>query len=258
MPKFIEVTIGNNWTQIRNGHEHIDVHSTDVIRELFGFPVEHSNILPPVVRCFNPSMSAFLVERTPFVASIWYKNAGTHDHGEFVNYKIPIPWTVYLVILDAENNPIELGAWARPSQMYVEEDELYHLPMPNVYDGGGTCFGTAKLDSGRDKMTIGDGITAAIQGFWSSQFNNDLSWYPYIAEWIGADPSKYDWGDVALAMEAWSQLGIQDVMNAPMRKETTVGTVIQHRLSTNPAKLSPAGAVMKLEMLFQRWLSGGK
>lgn len=246
--KFIHLDIGPKTTLLTTGDHVGEVASNSVVREIFGLPTAASALLPPVVRCFNPSMDCFLVERTPFIASIWYKDVGTHDKGEFVNYHIPIPWTVYLIRLDSANVPTNMWVWGRPSQMYIEEDELYHLPLPNVHEGGLTCIGTVDW-RGSQMQTVGDGITSAIQAFWGSQFNRDLGWVLHCPAYDGT--AAIDGDDI---MRSWEKMSIQDAMSATMYKESTVGQVISEHLTANPAMLPPAGMVNKLNMLYRKWV----
>lgn len=200
-----------------------------VLGSMMGFPSMDTGILPPVIRSFNPTMTSFLVERTPFMAGISYKNCGARGPSRHEVYDIAIPWTTYHISLNNQYRPISVAMWCRNSQMYDESDGLAYLPLPNTYYNGGTClgsaeFGYAPIDS------IGEAISLAINAFWTSSFNADLS------DWCNASHSGFitdskgrgPGGSGINVLTNWTKLSVADVLELPWHKVTTVGEVLDN------------------------------
>lgn len=199
----------------------------ELLGSLYGYPTKDAGLLPPVVRSFDPSMRAFLVERTPFYANISFKNcrAGSNSAPHIV-YSIPVPWTVYLVRLNDLYCPEELYVWARPGQIHSEDDPLFYLPLPNTYENGGTCLGRASFggvgSGGYD--SISHALSLAVNTYWTTSSNTDLDY------WMSDDHSRA-FSQVSgdrippyngpAFLKSWSKMRSDDVMKVKMRRSST-------------------------------------
>lgn len=199
-----------------------------VLASMMGFPSMDAGLLPPVVRSFNPTMTSFLVERTPFIAGISYKNCGARGSSSHTVYEIAVPWTTYHISLGSGYRPTSLAMWCRGSQMYDEDDGLAYLPLPNTYSTGSTCLGSAEFGFA-NISSIGEAISLAINAFWTSSFNADLH------EWLASSYSgfiKDSYGrssnDGVQILKNWSKLSVNEVLDLPWVRVTTVRNVLEN------------------------------
>lgn len=211
---------------------------------LLGFPTLDAGILPPVVRSFDPTMRNFLVERLPFYASVSYKDCGASSQAERpAVYSIPIPWTVYNVTLDENYQPNFVQIWCRPEQLQSEEDELYYLPLPNLYQDGRTCLGAAEFGNVRVE-SIADGISVAVNAFWTSSFNRDLDYFirgDSLRGIIAKTGDRSAQRNPINLFKTWSKMSIKDVLDTKFMPSLTP-TVAQAMLNFNRSSNVPNDA----------------
>lgn len=228
MSKF-KVTLGPKKSYISSSlYGELSCKTDKLISGMTMQPAMDSGILPPVVRSFDPQMRNFLVERTPFFANISYKNVKAGHSGNNVLYQLPIPWTTYLIQLDANNTPTEVRIYCRTSQMYTEEDELCYLPIPNLWADGRTCLGVASFGHIKGGFkNVNQALTIAINAFWTSNFNADLNdWLNLCRPWLNAFGGKVG-VSAGQILKAWSKLSMQELLSVKFETLTYVGDALE-------------------------------
>lgn len=162
------------------------LNTEDVARRYFRTTKKDSGLLPPVVRWISPDFKTYLVERPPMQVSINYKNNTKNakienDKVTVTNYKLYLPWTVYLInFSDSEMSQMgRMYAFARNSSIWSEDDILYHLPCPNVFNDGGICTGGLLEDAigqleNTEEIDTSTILNCLVNTFWASSFNLDV------------------------------------------------------------------------------------
>lgn len=126
-------------------------------------------------------------------------------------------WTVPLpgfVFVGTGNRYTILAAPARPAR---DTEQLYHCPLPNVYEDGHICVGTVPFP-----VCGMDTITQAVTLFFDSEFNHDLA---------GADTLNL----------LKSLNGKRGFPNKSLRPAITLADVINERRTGHPIGYGPVG-----------------
>ena len=88
------------------------------------------------------------------------------------NFFIHIPWTYFLVSRNSGKGVVPADfrvsrAWMSDKQVTSEDDRLRPLCLPNIESNGKVCFGSSS--------PLEQGPNGAINAFWSSSFNVDIT-----------------------------------------------------------------------------------
>lgn len=180
-----QLTIGPDETELTHPNlpgSRLALPTTQLAGKFFGSQNTSTGILPPVVRWISPDFHRVILERPPFMAKIKFKNAEKEDKGEIHQMELPIPWTVWYLKLgkDYEHALRQGYIWARNTPIYTEDDELFALPISNVWSSGEMCVGKivnnelAAERGATQKIDIGLVINRVMSTFWSTTFNLDL------------------------------------------------------------------------------------
>ena len=146
-----------------------------------------------------------IVERPPTLQRILYKNVPASVTEDAISYRLNLPWQFFWFVLDATVmttrnedqviwSPQTWGVFWSKTPFESLETEVTWAHMPNCWQNGTICFGSTNV---RANESIGHFIDAAINTFYTSEFNKDLD-YPWphrnMREWeraAEADPEGW-------------------------------------------------------------------
>ena len=100
--------------------------------------------------------------RRPQKTALWLE--GTDDP-----LRVPLPGLV-MVRKTAGNSTPSYSVWAATQRPASYDARLYHAPLPNVYGGGGVCWGTVKRVG--DAALAGSSLAEDWQQLLGSRFGN--------------------------------------------------------------------------------------
>lgn len=210
---------------IHMGRAGVSVSTEDFFKAWADDIAPDSGLLPPVVRWVSTSRRIWLFERPPTHITISHHNLKPNRITEAsaqASYDLPLPWTAYLVELDAMYYPEHIFVYALGNSISSAGDIIGILPLANFYSTGKLC---PPPREGFDKgpKNVGEGLALAYQMVWSSGFNLDLATGP--AWCIGQRRPKaifsqipgVDGGSIspAMIMSAWSKLSLEEVTRIP-------------------------------------------
>jgi hypothetical protein len=115
---------------------------------------------------------AIVIEQQPTTRTIHL-----NDWNQTRRHRIAIPWIYFVftaVKIPGPRGSFRLEDWrvyCSPERVTRYDQSLYALPVNNVYDNGGICFGTAAAPPGAN---LGEHIDNLVSAFWNSQFNMDV------------------------------------------------------------------------------------
>lgn len=218
------IILGESQSSYKLGTKVTVLDSNLVAKNFFKKTLTDSNILPPVTRWVAPDMKSIAVERQP--ANITIKYVDIHsDYDSYCDeedcdcqedeqereflFNINIPWTVWFFeFADGLNNSFSsVSVFARNSALTSMDDELFTLPVSNIYDDGKICWGNSRPARFKHN-TLSSYIMHSINVFWTDDFNNDLTSCMYdhnIAE-LGT------FIDCESFFAAWSNLSMEEVL----------------------------------------------
>lgn len=122
----------------------------------------------------------YIVEQRPTVIAI----TENYDNRERVSaWKIAVPYVYYAVIF-VGGGFSQLHVFFNKDAVQTENDPLGQCPLPNQYDDGTVCLGSAINEILSEADNIAKLIDSVTQSFWSSTFNHDLPDF-----WVNAQRS---------------------------------------------------------------------
>jgi len=165
------------------------------------------------------SMTArVVVEREPAVRRINYKRGSAQSGATPRSYPIQMPYTEFFFVLKSEEmfsatgshiiwSPKHWGVFWSKEAITSIEDPVIGARLPNCYPNGTICFGSTNVSA---NQSFGHFIDAAVNVFFQSEFNMDLS-YPMAYESMTAwrdepDPEawkSWDMWSEARPMKEW-------------------------------------------------------
>lgn len=137
------------------------------------------SLIPPGLIHIDKNFLVF--ERPPTHKLIRIYNQYLHDISDdtrLYSYYLPIPWQVYIVEFDPNNNRTCLvKMFFSQSSLHSFDQQLFLPPIPNFYVNGLLCrpFFNSMDDIERYSPDISGIIESAYDWVWSSNFNLDLS-----------------------------------------------------------------------------------
>lgn len=165
----------------------------------------------------NMGLSArILVTHDPMMQRINHKNGNAHSSRSPVNYRLAMPYGIFWFNLSGNRVVNAIGEnimwtpqqwgylWSNVPFTTVGQTPVWAARLPNCWSSGAVCFGSTNVQA---NQPLGHFINAAINTFWTSEFNNDLSVsYPYatLKDWEIAsanDPNVWQ------AWDMWSGAG---------------------------------------------------
>jgi len=192
---FPEITLAESVSTYHIGTHIVTSDSIAVSKNFFKKTATDSNILPPVTRWVSSDMKAIAVERQPANITIKYvdicgetteycEECEMHgcgcdyfdnDNNEFI-FNINVPWTVWFFeFSDGINKSFNSASvFARNSALTSMDDELFYLPITNLFPDGKVCWGSSH-PTRSSHSTLSSYIMHSINVFWTDDFNNDLT-----------------------------------------------------------------------------------
>jgi len=139
--------------------------------------------LPPMVRWISESGSVVVLERPPERRQINYvrkkrssasKMTAAQKAARNAKFNILVPWQVFVIGLAENYTPINIFSFTRPASLKTVRDQLFCMPMPNVYGDGKVCTPMLAEMADTECHSISQAVNLAYGMFWSSGFNYDL------------------------------------------------------------------------------------
>jgi hypothetical protein len=174
------------WTKVVIDDEKAEAHlNTQVLAE--AKPEPHllldgigapSGLFPAGLRWISPDWKTVVIERPPQFHTMAYAammRSGAHGHKQ---YRIPVPWQVYIVRFSGDTYPPALSAFVRPAQLEKLDDPLYVYPLPNVGGTGGVCMHVEdswpEFIKQKPAPALADRAFFMINALWMSGFNHNM------------------------------------------------------------------------------------
>lgn len=146
--------------------------SNALTRDFMAGSIKELGLLPPAVRWISADSRAFIVERPPATHTVRHSRL---VGGDATAYTIPVPWTVYG--LKFKNDSMEglevMYMFVRPYHITTKYDALFTAYYPNIYGGSSKVCVSEELQ-GEHFGSVFNAINVCVEGFWTSQFNEDL------------------------------------------------------------------------------------
>lgn len=132
--------------------------------------------LPPAVRWISDNQRMVVFERPPSIQYVEVAMDTKYNINKFTkieNFNLPIPWTLYFVLFDENFIPVIVNVYCRNEPLYDWEDQLFMLPMLNLYFNSKLCNPVfEKFEDFEKNLT--EGIQQAYNMVWNSGWNLDL------------------------------------------------------------------------------------
>ena len=130
-----------------------------------------------------------LVTHEPMMQRINHKNGNARSTRESVNYRLAMPYGFFWFNLSGNRvvgptgdsiiwTPQQWGyLWSNVPFRTVATTPVWAAHLPNCWASGAVCFGSTNVQA---NQPLGHFVDSAVNTFWNSEFNNDLSIaYPY-------------------------------------------------------------------------------
>lgn len=213
---------------------------TAVASDFFKSTKKSTDILPPVTRWVSKDNSTIAVERPPFSCTIKYEDIQGEidpdyhdsdcdpDYGcdcerepTSFNFSLNIPWTVWFFQLNDEHLQ-DSKVFCRPGPLTSFDDELFALPVTNLYGDARICWGS-NIPVYKEYGSLSSFVLDAINGFWTDTFNNDL-----VAMIMDHPPFELRGHFMCNEFfEDWSKLTMDDVLSL------TFGSLLGHEFENS-------------------------
>lgn len=120
--------------------------------------------------------SVYVLEKEPKIIQITFKKGGRGSDSQIKRYRISLPFCLFFIPV-IQGIAQELYVCCSKKKIVTVNDEVFVLPLPNMYDGGHGQLCTG--GSGGMKMPKGKplhiGLNSLVKDFFTSEFNRDLS-----------------------------------------------------------------------------------
>lgn len=121
-----------------------------------------------------------------------YEEAEVASRDGWGSYTLGFPWITYVVRIDPFAAKVEAIYCANASMPTYKaaHHSLCYLPLPNVYSSGKICYPPGSLRKEAlghrrtSELTVGELVNAAIDEFWSSAFNQEVSEFKDSHTWV--------------------------------------------------------------------------
>lgn len=141
-------------------------------------PQAPSGLFPAGLRWISPDWRTVVIERPPAYRTMAYAAMMRYGARDHVQYRIPVPWQVYVVRFGGAAYPPSLSAFVRPTQLERLDDPLFVYPLPNVGGCGGVCMHVEDSWPGFIKQKpappLADRAFFMINALWMSGFNHNM------------------------------------------------------------------------------------
>lgn len=262
--------IGPYETAIASGNLPRTSVSNAVFAQGFFHTTNSLGLMAPALRWMNHDRTAFLVERPPCRVRIEFwenpSNAAKEREGQEPHaVEVPLPWQVYAVLFAPNHNYTALDrlyVWGRTEAIRTPDDDLFQLPLPNLYEGGQVCIGrqlpynykryvdrTRKLGSFTPSMAF----SWIINQFWQDTFNVEIPPYnlPEEARAVYAGP-RDGGGALLKLLEFYATHEVADVLRWTYPRLSSSGVLSDPRLAedarTRGLRVSQVMAALEREL----------
>jgi hypothetical protein len=232
-----EITISEFGVDFRYGiMEQSNSNMVNVSKNFFKNTKNSTDILPPVTRWISRDMSTIAVERPPLNCTIKYQDVQGElededfehwdscdpDYGcecerpypETFSFNINIPWTVWFFSGFEKDHLPSVKVFCRPSPLNSFSDQLYALPVTNIYPDASICWGSFHPINDPEKYNnFSAFVLDAINGFWTDTFNNDLT--TMITEYFPKEMGCHIYSNEFFA--SWAKLSMEEVLGLSYR-----------------------------------------
>lgn len=203
------------------------------------------DVLPPDTIWVSPKRNSIIVQRPPEYRTVCIRDGGTPEcfcteenacgicMGEYDDsieshygdadgwdiYRLPMPWVSYIFAVSNFNVTL-LKVFANSTPLEDTKQLLGFLPLPNIYEGGGLCAGSAPLEASRRHQSVSQAVGEVLESFWGSAFNSDIrndenSEVFYVLSQKGASLDK----PIHDQYLVWERLDIKEALQLPWESD---------------------------------------
>ena len=173
----------------------------------------------------NTQQFIFVLQTTPRVATIKYKNGGASSRLRVEQLRISLPFVLFFVQATGSGAIGSIYPACSKKALESLDDPLNILPLPNIHSGGNgqLCTGSISI---RNDAPIHLKVNAFVHSFWTSEFNLDLtSQMPEQMQRSGdTSPTMYGWAEKT---EQNSLFGISDEVVYPIHSSGTFQGILR-------------------------------
>jgi hypothetical protein len=180
-------------------------------------------LLPDGVRSFvhprdKPDQAYYIYEEAPRQRLMQFRNR---------LFYIPVPWCVYVINHHANTMYVNY-VFFRTEPLRSEQDVLYWATLPNLYLEGDSYGKVCTSEHGIMRVSVYDtreqisaAIDNALEGFWSSGFNVDITAFetflPFLAFKTPGQEGLYG------AFECWESFTVEEMLTLPYQAAQVFG-----------------------------------
>lgn len=197
--------------------------SEDKLREYYQSKILHSKpeIMPPAVRYLSSDRRRLIWERPPGFHTINYspvpQNKTQASSESKVQYRIPVPWQVYLICFNEDYVINTMYMFFRNSPLIYGDTTVGYPPLNNFYRDGKLC--QAVYDHMPDASNLFQMLDNAYNMVWNSGFNEDLHDTIDVAFTSNNDKSHPllcypEWNNRLLLYKKWASISLQKMVGA--------------------------------------------
>lgn len=216
----------------------------------FKLPDKAPKLLPPAIRWISSDHRLVVFERPPMKQRIEY--VGTKKESVTPSriatakvYEVPIPWSVYLIVMNDEYLPVKIKVFARNSSLVSLEDTLGLMPLPNFYINSALCPPTFGVYEG-NPTCLADGLNIAYNMVWNSGWNYDLLDAITVSNSLSR-PFFCSYGTSNDMVNAWFRTWSQYTMEQILQCSWAPPAADQRSPNRNPITLADALSVARNE-----------
>jgi len=127
-------------------------------------------------------------------------------------FLLPFPWIYYLI--EISRGAVTLRRMLTSTHAPANDAPLSAVPLPNVYDHGSICEGSAAVATFAPdtSSSLVAAVGVIIQNFWSSSFNFDVTQYKHSPVWKALVEEVEQYWDDGKVWEFWEGLDLDEAM----------------------------------------------
>lgn len=167
----------------------------------------------------NSQQFIYVLQTTPRVATVKYKNDSAGSRVAVEQLRVSLPFVLFFVQASGSGAIGSIYPACTKKALESLEDPIYILPLPNIHSSGNgqLCTGSITI---RNDAPMHQKVNAFVHSFWTSEFNLDLSstMPPQMTRSGDTHPTMYGWAEKT---EQNSLFGVADEVEYPVHYSGT-------------------------------------